>query len=46
VVTEKSAKNQVLSATSEGKKHDKTPAEEQAIPFPKGSKVQYYFADS
>lgn len=40
VVTEKSTKKvKVLSATCEGKKHDKTLAEEQALPFPKGSKV-------
>ena len=40
VVTEKSTKKvKVLSVTCEGKKHDKTLAEEQAIPFPKGSKV-------
>ncbi len=40
VVTEKRTKKvKVLSATCEGKKHDKTLAEEQAIPFPTGSKV-------
>jgi len=40
VVTEKSTKKvKVLSATCEGKKHDKTLAEEQALPFPKGSKI-------
>ena len=40
VVTEKHTKKvKVLSATCEGKKHDKKLADEQAIPFPKGSKV-------
>ena len=40
VATEKSSqKVRVLSATSAGKKHDKTLADEQAISFPKGSKV-------
>jgi hypothetical protein len=40
VVTEKPTKKvRVLSATCEGKKHDKKLADEQAIPFPKGSKV-------
>jgi hypothetical protein len=40
VVTEKRTKKvKVLSATCEGKKHDKKLADEQAIPFPKGSKV-------
>jgi hypothetical protein len=40
VVTEKSTqKVRVLSATCEGKKHDKTLADEQAISYPKGSKV-------
>ena len=40
IVTEKRTKKvKVLSATSEGKKHDKKLADEQAIPFPKGSKV-------
>ena len=40
VVTEKrTRKVKVLSATCEGKKHDKKLADEQAIPFPKGSKV-------
>lgn len=40
VVTEKPTKKiRALSATCEGKKHDKTLAEEQAIPFPKDSKV-------
>ncbi len=40
VVTEKPTKKvKVLSATCEGKKHDKRLADEQAIPFPKGSKV-------
>lgn len=40
VVTEKSTKKiRALSAACEGKKHDKTLAEEQSIPFPKGSKV-------
>jgi hypothetical protein len=40
VVTEKrTQKVKVLSATVEGKKHDKKLADEQAIPFPKGSKV-------
>jgi hypothetical protein len=40
VVTEKpTQKVKVLSATCEGKKHDKKLADEQAIPFPKGSKV-------
>ena len=40
VVTEKRTKKvKVLSATVEGKKHDKKLADEQAIPFPKGSKV-------
>ena len=32
-------KVKVLSVTCEGKKHDKKLADEQAIPFPKGSKV-------
>jgi hypothetical protein len=41
VVTEKSTKKvKVLSPTCEGKKHDKKLADEQAIPFPKGSKVR------
>lgn len=40
VVTEKRTKKvKVLSATCEGKKHDKKLADEQAIRFPKGSKV-------
>lgn len=40
VVTEKRTKKvKVLSATCEGKKHDKKLADEQAICFPKGSKV-------
>jgi hypothetical protein len=40
VVTEKRTKKvKVLSATCEGKKHDKKLADEQAIPFPKGSQV-------
>ena len=40
LVTEKPTKKvKVLSATCEGKKHDKKLADEQAIPFPKGSKV-------
>jgi len=40
VVTEKRTKKvKVLSATVEGKKHDKKLADEQAIPFPKDSKV-------
>jgi hypothetical protein len=40
VVTEKRTKKvKVLSATCEGKKHDKKLADEQAIPFPKGSRV-------
>ena len=40
VVTEKRTKKvKVLSATCEGKKHDKKLADEQAIPFPIGSKV-------
>jgi hypothetical protein len=40
VVTEKSTKKvRVLSVTCEGKKHDKTLADEQAFSFPKGSKV-------
>jgi len=40
VVTEKRTKKvKALSATVEGKKHDKKLADEQAIPFPKGSKV-------
>ncbi len=40
VVTEKPTKKvKVLSATCEGKKHDKKLADEQAIPFPKGSQV-------
>lgn len=40
VVTEKRTKKvKVLSATVEGKKHDKKLADEQEIPFPKGSKV-------
>jgi hypothetical protein len=40
VVTEKRTKKvKVLSATVEGKKHDKKLADEQAIPFPNGSKV-------
>ena len=40
VVTEKRTKKvRVLSATSAGKKHDKKLADEQSIPFPKGSKV-------
>lgn len=40
VVTEKRTKKvKVLSATVEGKKHDKKLADEQGIPFPKGSKV-------
>lgn len=40
VVTEKRTKKvRVLSVTCEGKKHDKTLAEEQALPFPDGSKV-------
>jgi len=40
VVTQKRTKKvKVLSATCEGKKHDKKLADEQAIPFPKGSKV-------
>ena len=40
MVTEKPTKKvRALSATREGKKHDKTLAEEHAIPFPKGSKV-------
>jgi hypothetical protein len=40
VVTEKRTKKiKALSATCEGKKHDKKLADEQAIPFPKGSKV-------
>ena len=40
VVTEKRTKKiKALSATCEGKKHDKKLADEQAIPFPKGSKI-------
>jgi len=40
ILTEKPTKKvKVLSATGEGKKHDKKLADEQAIPFPKGSKV-------
>lgn len=40
VVTEKpTRKVKVLSATCEGKKHDKKLADEQAIPFPKSSQV-------
>jgi hypothetical protein len=40
VVTEKRTKKvKILSATCEGKKHDKKLADEQAIQFPKGSKV-------
>lgn len=40
VVTEKRTKKvRGLSITSEGKKHDKKLADEQSIPFPKGSKV-------
>lgn len=40
VVTEKRTKKvKVLSATCEGKKHDKKLADEQGIPFPKGSKL-------
>ena len=40
VVTEKrTRKVKVLSATCEGKKHDKKLADEQAISFPKGSQV-------
>lgn len=40
VVSEKRTKKvRVLSETCEGKKHDKKLADEQAIPFPKGSKV-------
>ena len=40
LVTEKRTKKvKVLSATCEGKKHDKKLADEQAIPFPPGSKV-------
>lgn len=40
VVSEKPTKKvRVLSLTCEGKKHDKTLADEQDIPFPKGSKV-------
>lgn len=40
VVTERPTKKvKVLSATCEGKKHDKKLADEQAISFPKGSKV-------
>jgi len=40
VVTEKRTKKvKALSATCEGKKHDKKLADEQAIRFPKGSKV-------
>lgn len=40
VITEKrTRKVMVLSAACEGKKHDKKLADEQAIPFPKGSKV-------
>jgi len=40
LVTEKPTKKvKVLSATCEGKKHDKKLADEQAIPFPKGSQV-------
>lgn len=40
VVTEKPTKKvKVLSATCEGKKHDKKLADEQAISFPKGSQV-------
>ncbi len=40
VVTENRTKKvKVLSATVEGKKHDKKLADEQEIPFPKGSKV-------
>jgi hypothetical protein len=40
VITDKPTKKvKVLSATCEGKKHDKKLADEQAIPFPKGSKV-------
>jgi len=40
VVTEKRTKKvKAMSATVEGKKHDKKLADEQAIPFPKGSKV-------
>lgn len=40
VVTDKRTKKvKVLSDTCEGKKHDKKLADEQAIPFPKGSKV-------
>jgi hypothetical protein len=40
VVTEKRTKKiKALSTTCEGKKHDKKLADEQAIPFPKGSKV-------
>ena len=41
VVTEKPTKKvKVLSPTCEGKKHDKKLADEQAIPFPQGSKVR------
>jgi hypothetical protein len=40
VVTEKRTKIvKILSATVEGKKHNKKLADEQAIPFPNGSKV-------
>jgi hypothetical protein len=40
VVTEKRTKKvRVLSVTCAGKKHDKTLADEQALPFPNGSKV-------
>lgn len=40
IVTDKRTKKvKVLSATCEGKKHDKKLADEQAIRFPKGSKV-------
>jgi hypothetical protein len=40
VVTEKRTKKvRALSATCEGKKLDKTLADEQAISFPKGSKL-------
>jgi hypothetical protein len=40
VISEKPTKKvKALSATCEGKKHDKKLADEQAVPFPKGSKL-------
>ena len=40
VITDKHTKKiKALSVTSEGKKHDKTLADEQAYPFPKGTKL-------